>query len=191
VGVTNLQFCTVGEHLHYCSESFSSFMMFDSLNFKPCFWKSTAFLGVVTSAPGKVLMTGGYLILERPNSGLVLSTNARFYAIIKPLHHQIKSDSWAWVWYTSSSLFALLLLSFTYFSFFYFHPGMDRYQVNLSSAFQRSSLQTRAQKSCHPNCFLKARFPFQINCFTVSKQCRNCMFGRFITVLFVVCQCLM
>ncbi|KAK7353340.1 hypothetical protein VNO80_18785 [Phaseolus coccineus] len=53
---------------------------------------------VVTSAPGKVLMTGGYLILERPNSGLVLSTNARFYAIIKPLHHEIKSDSWAWAW---------------------------------------------------------------------------------------------
>ncbi|XP_027368051.1 phosphomevalonate kinase, peroxisomal isoform X2 [Abrus precatorius] len=53
---------------------------------------------VVASAPGKVLMTGGYLILERPNAGLVLSTNARFYAIVKPLHHQIKPDSWAWAW---------------------------------------------------------------------------------------------
>lgn len=53
---------------------------------------------VVASAPGKVLMTGGYLILERPNAGLVLSTNARFYAIVKPIHHQIKSDSWAWAW---------------------------------------------------------------------------------------------
>ncbi|KAH1112903.1 hypothetical protein GLYMA_04G237000v4 [Glycine max] len=53
---------------------------------------------VVSSAPGKVLMTGGYLILERPNAGLVLSTNARFYAIVKPIHHEIKPDSWAWAW---------------------------------------------------------------------------------------------
>ncbi|KAJ4842573.1 hypothetical protein Tsubulata_038310 [Turnera subulata] len=52
----------------------------------------------VASAPGKVLMTGGYLILERPNPGIVLSTNARFYAIIKPLYDQIKPDSWAWAW---------------------------------------------------------------------------------------------
>ncbi|GAV74565.1 GHMP_kinases_N domain-containing protein [Cephalotus follicularis] len=36
-------------------------------------------MAVVASAPGKVLMTGGYLILERPNAGIVLSTNARFY----------------------------------------------------------------------------------------------------------------
>ena len=51
----------------------------------------------VVSAPGKVLMTGGYLILERPNPGLVLSTSARFYAIVKPLLEEIKPDSWAWV----------------------------------------------------------------------------------------------
>ncbi|KAK7317142.1 hypothetical protein RJT34_01120 [Clitoria ternatea] len=53
---------------------------------------------VVASAPGKVLITGGYLILERPNAGLVLSTNARFYAIVKPLHPQINPDAWAWAW---------------------------------------------------------------------------------------------
>lgn len=51
----------------------------------------------VASAPGKVLITGGYIILERPNAGLVLSTNARFYAIVKPLYDEIKPDSWAWV----------------------------------------------------------------------------------------------
>lgn len=51
----------------------------------------------VASAPGKVLMTGGYLILERPNAGIVLSTNARFYAIVKPLYEERKPDSWAWV----------------------------------------------------------------------------------------------
>ncbi|KAJ1379455.1 Ribosomal protein S5 domain 2-type fold [Sesbania bispinosa] len=55
-------------------------------------------MAVVASAPGKVLMTGGYLILERPNAGLILSTNARFYAIVKPLYHEIKPDSWAWSW---------------------------------------------------------------------------------------------
>nr|AMB15002.1 phosphomevalonate kinase [Tripterygium wilfordii] len=55
-------------------------------------------MAVVASAPGKVLITGGYLILERPNAGIVLSTNARFYAIVKPLHEEIKPDSWAWVW---------------------------------------------------------------------------------------------
>ncbi|GAV84968.1 GHMP_kinases_N domain-containing protein, partial [Cephalotus follicularis] len=38
----------------------------------------------VASAPGKVLMIGGYLVLKRPNAGIVLSTNARFYAIIQP-----------------------------------------------------------------------------------------------------------
>ena len=42
-------------------------------------------------------MTGGYLILERPNAGLVLSTNARFYATVKPLHEEVAPDSWAWV----------------------------------------------------------------------------------------------
>ncbi|KAL0393704.1 UNVERIFIED_CONTAM: Phosphomevalonate kinase, peroxisomal [Sesamum latifolium] len=52
----------------------------------------------VASAPGKVLMTGGYLILERPNAGIVLSTNARFYAIVKPLYEEIKPESWAWAW---------------------------------------------------------------------------------------------
>ncbi|CAL5432164.1 unnamed protein product [Camellia sinensis] len=51
---------------------------------------------VVASAPGKVLMTGGYLVLERPNAGIVLSTNARFYAIVKPLYEEIKPGSSVW-----------------------------------------------------------------------------------------------
>ncbi|XP_073122869.1 phosphomevalonate kinase, peroxisomal [Henckelia pumila] len=55
-------------------------------------------MAVVASAPGKVLMTGGYLILERPNAGIVLSTNARFYATVKPLYEDIKPDGWAWSW---------------------------------------------------------------------------------------------
>lgn len=63
----------------------------------------------VASAPGKVLMTGGYLILERPNAGIVLSTNARFYAIVKPLYEEIRPDSWAWVRDTLKVIFLLKL----------------------------------------------------------------------------------
>uniref|UniRef100_A0A1D1XP46 phosphomevalonate kinase n=1 Tax=Anthurium amnicola TaxID=1678845 RepID=A0A1D1XP46_9ARAE len=55
-------------------------------------------MAVVASAPGKVLLTGGYLILERPNAGLILSTTARFYAIVKPLYEEINPESWAWSW---------------------------------------------------------------------------------------------
>jgi hypothetical protein len=33
---------------------------------------------VCVSAPGKVLITGGYLVLERPHAGIVLGTTARF-----------------------------------------------------------------------------------------------------------------
>ncbi|CAL1399528.1 unnamed protein product [Linum trigynum] len=55
-------------------------------------------MAVVASAPGKVLLTGGYLILERPNAGIVLSTNARFHAIVKPLFDQLSPESWAWGW---------------------------------------------------------------------------------------------
>jgi phosphomevalonate kinase len=63
---------------------------------------------VVASAPGKVLMTGGYLILERPNAGIVLSTNARFYAIVKPLSDQVQlpgdETEWTYVKLTSPQM---------------------------------------------------------------------------------------
>ncbi|KAL8208173.1 hypothetical protein R6Q57_007585 [Mikania cordata] len=49
---------------------------------------------VVASAPGKVLMTGGYLVLERPNAGIVLSTNARFYAVLKRLYDEAVEVEW-------------------------------------------------------------------------------------------------
>ncbi|XP_058224541.1 phosphomevalonate kinase, peroxisomal-like [Rhododendron vialii] len=55
-------------------------------------------MAVVASAPGKVLMTGGYLVLERPNAGVVLSTNARFYAIVKPLNNNIDPEILAWTY---------------------------------------------------------------------------------------------
>jgi phosphomevalonate kinase len=36
--------------------------------------------GVRASCPGKVLVVGGYAVLERPNRGLVLATSAQFHA---------------------------------------------------------------------------------------------------------------
>ena len=39
----------------------------------------------VCSAPGKVLVAGGYLILERPNTGMVLALSARFYSSVRLL----------------------------------------------------------------------------------------------------------
>lgn len=38
--------------------------------------------GICVSAPGKVLLTGGYVILWEKYGGLVLSLSARFYATI-------------------------------------------------------------------------------------------------------------
>eukprot|EP00934_Nitzschia_sp_Nitz4_P002568 Nitzschia sp. Nitz4//scaffold18_size181773//34377//35961//NITZ4_001901-RA/size181773-processed-gene-0.6-mRNA-1//1//CDS//3329539969//2558//frame0 len=39
---------------------------------------------VTVSAPGKVLLAGGYLVLERPNAGLVVAANRRFYSTVQP-----------------------------------------------------------------------------------------------------------
>ena len=36
------------------------------------------------SAPGKVLVAGGYLVLEHPNLGISVSTSSRFYTTVKP-----------------------------------------------------------------------------------------------------------
>ena len=36
---------------------------------------------VVCSAPGKVLLAGGYLVLEPPNIGLTVATSAKFHTI--------------------------------------------------------------------------------------------------------------
>ena len=37
----------------------------------------------IVSAPGKVLLTGGYLVLDPAHSGLVIATSSRFYCIIR------------------------------------------------------------------------------------------------------------
>ena len=40
---------------------------------------------VTLSAPGKILMAGGYLVLESPNIGLVVAADKRFYTTVKAL----------------------------------------------------------------------------------------------------------
>lgn len=37
----------------------------------------------VVSAPGKVLVAGGYLVLDPTYSGVVVSTSSRFYTVVK------------------------------------------------------------------------------------------------------------
>ncbi|KAH9047887.1 Phosphomevalonate kinase [Lactarius hengduanensis] len=39
---------------------------------------------LVVSAPGKVLLAGGYLVLDPAYSGVVVSTSSRFYTVISP-----------------------------------------------------------------------------------------------------------
>jgi phosphomevalonate kinase len=39
----------------------------------------------IASAPGKVLVTGGYLVLDQQYTGLVIGTSARFYTVIRTL----------------------------------------------------------------------------------------------------------
>jgi phosphomevalonate kinase len=38
---------------------------------------------IVVSAPGKVLIAGGYLVLDQKFTGLVISASSRFYAVIQ------------------------------------------------------------------------------------------------------------
>lgn len=37
----------------------------------------------VVSAPGKVLIAGGYLVLDPTYPGVVVSTSSRFYAVVR------------------------------------------------------------------------------------------------------------
>jgi phosphomevalonate kinase len=41
--------------------------------------------GCCVSAPGKVLVAGGYLVTLRPHPGLVFSVSARLYAAVQPI----------------------------------------------------------------------------------------------------------
>jgi phosphomevalonate kinase len=46
----------------------------------------------IVSAPGKVLITGGYLILESTYSGLVIATDSRFYTIVRRIRESNESN---------------------------------------------------------------------------------------------------
>jgi phosphomevalonate kinase len=48
---------------------------------------------VVCSAPGKVLITGGYLILKRPHSGLVVGASARFECEARDVSNNSESNA--------------------------------------------------------------------------------------------------
>jgi phosphomevalonate kinase len=37
----------------------------------------------IVSSPGKVLLAGGYLVLDPAYSGVVVSTSARFYTVVR------------------------------------------------------------------------------------------------------------
>jgi hypothetical protein len=103
----------------------------------------------VASAPGKVLIAGGYLVLERPNAGLVLSTTARFYAVVRPLRDGVAPDSWAWVSYPQPLCFSCSDLLLDYFS----SPcvpirmlDVDGCESDLPSALPRGHIQAVSEE---------------------------------------------
>ncbi|KAH9176292.1 Phosphomevalonate kinase [Lactarius sanguifluus] len=61
---------------------------------------------LVVSAPGKVLLAGGYLVLDPAYSGVVVSTSSRFYTVISPGNSgqiivrspQFISATWSYTW---------------------------------------------------------------------------------------------
>lgn len=54
------------------------------------------------SAPGKVLVAGGYLVLDRPNVGVVLAATARFFTSVKWTEEEVR------VLYCTSGVVVLL-----------------------------------------------------------------------------------
>ncbi|RLN69302.1 hypothetical protein BBJ28_00004016 [Nothophytophthora sp. Chile5] len=52
---------------------------------------------VCVSAPGKVLLTGGYLVLDEQYSGLVLASTARFYAQVAAKSRQFAQQIDGWI----------------------------------------------------------------------------------------------
>lgn len=47
----------------------------------------------LVSAPGKVLLAGGFLVLDPQYFGIVISTSARFYTLIRPSSSSSDSES--------------------------------------------------------------------------------------------------
>jgi phosphomevalonate kinase len=61
---------------------------------------------LVLSASGKVLLAGGYLVLDPTYSGIVVSTSSRFYTVISPAKSgcivvrspQFINATWSYTW---------------------------------------------------------------------------------------------
>jgi phosphomevalonate kinase len=61
---------------------------------------------LVVSASGKVLLAGGYLVLDPAYSGVVVSTSSRFYTVITPANTdrivvrspQFINATWSYTW---------------------------------------------------------------------------------------------
>jgi phosphomevalonate kinase len=61
---------------------------------------------LVVSAPGKVLLAGGYLVLDPAYSGVVVSTSSRFYTVVSPGNAgriivrspQFINAAWSYAW---------------------------------------------------------------------------------------------
>lgn len=52
----------------------------------------TAHRGVIASAGSKIMMTGGYLVLTKPNNGLVIGVDAKLYTGVYPLNPQAAAN---------------------------------------------------------------------------------------------------
>jgi phosphomevalonate kinase len=66
---------------------------------------------LVVSASGKVLLAGGYLVLDPAYSGVVVSTSSRFYTVITPASTnrivvrspQFINATWSYAWSISQA----------------------------------------------------------------------------------------
>jgi phosphomevalonate kinase len=50
-------------------------------------------MSVICTTPGKILAVGGYLVLKRPNPGLVIGTSARFTCTLSALQASERSSA--------------------------------------------------------------------------------------------------
>ena len=56
-------------------------------------WTLFSFHSCTVSAPGKILVAGGYLVLERPNIGITLAASSRFFAsVCEQVHVPVLED---------------------------------------------------------------------------------------------------
>lgn len=81
------------------------------VRFPPPLTSSPLMSSLVISAPGKVLIAGGYLVLDPAYTGVVASTSSRFYTAITPGNTnrivvrspQFVNATWSYTWSISST----------------------------------------------------------------------------------------